>query len=215
MVEAESDDAPSAEASIAEKDVAGFEMLPELVESVEFVIPPGAGGPGGEETGGEIEEAGEPENGKAAARALDRLLRKAALILWSVRKGDGGAVDDLDLPSTPEVALGDGPLRISDEGGMDVVKHLDRQEGACLAVGAVPGGRKGVSSVAAESGGLSDRLTAGGAGLGDLPEESPEGEPKVPASAAGMGTFLTLGEEVMRNPTFEEELELMEEGALA
>jgi hypothetical protein len=30
-----------------------------------------------------------------------------------------------------------------------------------------------------------------------------------------MGTFLTLGEEVMRNPAFEEELELVEEGALA
>lgn len=125
MVEAESHDSPSAEASIAEKDVAGFEVIPKLVESVEFVIPPSAGGPGGEETGGQIKEAGEPENGEATARALDRLLGKAGLVLWSVRKGDSGSVDDLDLTSTPEVALGNDPLRIGNEGGMDVVKHLD------------------------------------------------------------------------------------------
>ena len=137
------------------------------------------------------------------------------MVLWSVRKGDGGSVDDLDLTSTPEVALGNDPLCIGDEGGMDVVEHLDGQEGACLTVGAVLGGRKGVSRIAAKSRGLSDRLTAGGAGLGDLPEEGPEGEPEGPASAAGMGTFLTLGEEVIRNPAFEEELELVEEGALA
>jgi len=30
-----------------------------------------------------------------------------------------------------------------------------------------------------------------------------------------MGTFLTLGEEVMRNPAFEEELKLVKEGPLA
>jgi hypothetical protein len=125
MVKAESHDSPSAEAAVTEKDVAGFEVIPEFVESVEFVIPPSAGGPGGEETGGQIEEPGEPENGKATARALDRLLGKAGLVLWSVRKGNGGSVDDLDLTSTPEVALGNDPLRIGDEGGMDVVKHLD------------------------------------------------------------------------------------------
>ncbi len=124
-MEAESHDSPSAEASIAEKDVAGFEVIPKLVESVEFVIPPSAGGPGGEETGGQIKEAGEPENGEATARALDRLLGKAGLVLWSVRKGDSGSVDNLDLTSTPEVALGNDPLRIGNEGGMDVVKHLD------------------------------------------------------------------------------------------
>lgn len=47
--------------------------------------------------------------------------------------------------------------------------------------------------------------------MGDLPEEGPEGEPEGPAAAAGVGAVVALGEEVVRDPALEEELELVQE----
>jgi len=53
---------------------------------------------------------------------------------------------------------------------------------------------------------------AGGARLGDLPQEGPEDQAEVPAAVAGMGSLVLLGEAVMGDPSFKEGLELVEGG---
>ncbi len=48
--------------------------------------------------------------------------------------------------------------------------------------------------------------------MGDLPQEGPEDQAKVPAAVAGVGSLLLLGEAVMGNPRFKEGLELVDGG---
>jgi hypothetical protein len=64
----------------------------------------------------------------------------------------------------------------------------------------------------AEVAGLDDGLAAGGARLGDLPQEGPEDQAEVPAAVAGVGTFVLLGQAVVWDPDLEEGLKLVEGG---
>lgn len=83
---------------------------------------------------------------------------------------------------------------------------------AGLAVGAGGVGGLGPFLEEAEVAGLIDGLAAGGARLGDLPQEGPEDQAEVPAAVAGMGSLVLLGEAVMGDPRFKEGLELVEGG---
>jgi hypothetical protein len=53
---------------------------------------------------------------------------------------------------------------------------------------------------------------AGGASLGDLPEEGPEDQAEVPAAVAGVGSFILLGQAVVGDPGLKEGLKLVEGG---
>ena len=59
---------------------------------------------------------------------------------------------------------------------------------------------------------MDDGLAAGSAGLGDLPQEGPEDQAEVPATVAGVGPLVLLGQAVGKDPGFEEGLELVESG---
>jgi hypothetical protein len=65
----------------------------------------------------------------------------------------------------------------------------------------------------AKSLGLTDGLPTGGAGLGDLPEESPKDETKVPATIARMRTLVFLGQSIRTDPLAKESFKLMEGGS--
>jgi len=54
-MEAEGQDTPGAESPIGQEEVVGVELVPELIEQLEFVVAPRSCGPGGEETCGETE----------------------------------------------------------------------------------------------------------------------------------------------------------------
>lgn len=143
VVEAEGEDPPGAEASIAQQDVVRIEVIPELVEELEFVAAPGPGGPGGEEACGEAEEPRQPQDGETAARALDGLLGVALLVGRGVRERDRGTVDDADMMSAPEVLGCEGLDGLGHEGGVNVVEDLQGDGGAGLTIGAVLEGRQG------------------------------------------------------------------------
>lgn len=179
------------------------------------MVPPGSGGPGGEESGGETEERRETQDGEAAPRALDGLLRVALLILRGVGKRDGGAVHDADLMSAPEVLVRESAVGLGHDCSVNVVEDFQGESGAGLTVRTILDWRQGLSGAPAKRGGLVDSLATGGTRLSDLPEESPESESESPAAAAGMRTLVALGEEVVRDPALEEKLELVQEGTLA
>ena len=74
-----------------------------------------------------------------------------------------------DVMSAPEVLGGQGLLGLSAQAIVDFLQALDRQAATGLAVGAIGVGRQGTAGILTESLSLADRLTAGSAGLGDLP----------------------------------------------
>jgi hypothetical protein len=98
---------------------------------------------------------------------------------------------------------------------VDVVEDVQGQGGASLTVRAILDGGQGLSGASAKRSGLANGLATGGPRLGDLPEGGPEGEPKGPATAAGVRAVVALGEEVVRDPALEEQLELVQEVRLA
>jgi hypothetical protein len=87
---------------------------------------------------------------------------------------------------------------------MDFFQALDRQVGARLAIGAGFIGRNGATQQVAKALGLANGLSAGTAGLSDLPEESPKDQAKVPTAIAGMSFLILLSQSVTGQPGSEE-----------
>jgi hypothetical protein len=95
---------------------------------------------------------------------------------------------------------------------VDVIQTFEGELAAGLAIGTGFVGGLRTFLELAEVAGLDNGLAAGSTSLGDLPQEGPEDQAKVPATVAGVGTFVLLGQTGVGNPRFKEGLELMEGG---
>ena len=87
-----------------------------------------------------------------------------------------------------------------DDGPVHLVQALQRESSQGLAIGTGRVGRDPPLLEATEVLGLTDGFAAGGPGVGDLPEEGPEGQAQIPAPVAGMGAVVFLGQEVAGDP---------------
>jgi hypothetical protein len=117
---------------------------------------------------------------------------------------------DHNAAGTPKVFGRDGRVGFGDQSVVDLLQALQRQAGPGLAVGTIRVGRWTAALKAAQGLGLADGLTAGGAGLGDLPKERPEGQAEVPTPVAGVGAFILLGQAPGEDPGTEEQFHLVE-----
>jgi hypothetical protein len=143
---------------------------------------------------------------------LGFLLGKGGLVFGGVGGSEGAAIDEVDPQAAPEVFGGHCGLGFGEEGLVDVIQPFQGELVAGLAVGTGLVGGQGSLLDLAEVARLVDGLAAGGARLGDLPPEGPEGEGEVPAAVGGVGPLLLLGEAVVGHPGFKEGLELVAGG---
>src|SRR5438034_7518652 len=172
---------------------------------------PVRGGPSSEQAGGQAQEGKEAQDGKTTARFLCGLLRIGLLIGRSICGRDRAAIDGESAVATPKIFGRDGGVGVPDQGLMDFLQALQRQNASGLAIGAVFIGWETVAFGAAESLGLADGFAARGPSLTDLPEEGPEDQTQIPASVAGMLPLILLGQAPAGNPGGKERFELRSE----
>ena len=170
-------------------------MLPKALQQSNFGSEPIPSRPGCDHAGGQTEERHQSHNGIATAWLLDRLLRVGLLIGGRIRHGQCRAINDLDVMAAPKVLSSQAYCGFTDQSAMDVLQWIQRKLAPGLAVGARLIGRDPLSGALAETLSLADGFATGSARLGDLPKETPEDQPQIPATAAGMSAIVLLSQQ--------------------
>ena len=93
---------------------------------------------------------------------------------------------------------------------MDLLQAIGGNSTPGLAIGAGRGWRLAALVGQTESLGLANGFAAGRTGLSDLPKESPEYQPQVPAAVAGVFVLVLLGQEPTRDKGVKESFKLVE-----
>jgi hypothetical protein len=96
------------------------------------------------------------------------------------------------MVATPEVFGADGVLALSAQAIVDFLKAFDRQAAPSLAIRAVLIWRRPTVGVLTQGLSLANGFTAGGPGLGDLPQKGPKDQAQVPTPVSRMGSLILL-----------------------
>jgi hypothetical protein len=123
---------------------------------------------------------------------------------------DGSGVDDLDGP-TGQIAMGAGALLRGRRGGFQCTFEANQGEAlACGTIGTGSGTELLLAEQTKEGGELKGDTPEGGMGSEDLEDAGPEGAPEGVGTISAVGPLVGLGEELDREESGEEGVELAE-----